>query len=703
MPKSGLLISLFLFLFPPFSYSAVITDRNGREIKTFLSEGDLYSSPVKIEKVSPWVILASVAAEDKRFFEHSGVDYRAVVRALWQNAKSGKAVSGASTITQQLVKNMEKRSGRSFWSKLAELPRVFSLEKSSTKKEIMENYLNAIFYGNMSRGIEAAARRYFGVSAGELSLAQSALLSGIPQSPSKYNPAVNLTAAVKRQKLILRRMLDLGFIDEELYRMALSEKIVLADSRGYPASLHFVNRAARLFPGGEKLSVSIDAALNEEAREILNSHLSALSGSNVTNGAVLAVDNATGEILAWVGSSDFFDAARSGQVDGVTSLRQPGSALKPFLYALAFLKGSKPSDLIDDSPYFSAGKYKPRNYDESYHGPVSIRRALACSYNVPAVYMAEKLGADVFLNFLREFGFSSLSKNADFYGTGLALGNGEVTLLELVNAYSVLARGGVRLPVKYLKDGEEPGKAERIIPPEYAYMITDILSDNFARAPAFGLNSPLNLPFAFAAKTGTTKDYRDNWAVGYTPAWTVGAWVGNFNGEPMRKVSGISGAAPVVRDMAHLLNKIRPGGGFKKPKGLAEIEICPESGLLKSIRCPSGARELFHKRNAPSKICDLPHSGPGQEAAGFSPGSRLEFPKNGDVFKLDPQVPEKSQALLLKASVTVSAWNIDGKEYPGDSREFWLAPAPGEHKVYFYFQKGGKRVKSPTVKFLIIK
>lgn len=715
-------ILTLLMPFYAFSSSVRILDRNGMDIRTYIDENDFYSIPVKIERVSPWLILSTIAAEDKRFFEHSGVDFRAVLRALWQNARAGKIVSGASTITQQLVRNLEPAK-KGISGKVSEMLKALFLEKKLSKKEIFENYLNNVFYGNLSKGVESSSQRYFGVSSQNLSLAQAALLSGIPKSPSKYNPLNKPGNAFSRQRIILRRMLDFGFINEELYRLALTEKIIFQKRLQMTSGMQFANMIKQEFPGLEEIKTTLDMNLNEELRDILSSHLDLLKSYNVTNGAILIIDNLTGEALAWVGSEDFFDLQADGQIDGITALRQPGSALKPFLYGLAFSKGFRPSDMIDDSPVFTAGKFKPRNYDEAYHGPVSIRKALACSYNIPAVDMTQRIGPSVFLSFLKKAGFNSLKKDADFYGAGLALGNGEVTLLELVNAYAALARGGIWMPVRYLYGGDIQGRT-KIMDSESAYMITSILSDNSARAGAFGLNSMLNLPFPFAAKTGTTKDYRDNWAVGYTPEWTIGVWVGNFDGSPMKKVSGITGASPVLHDAAVLMHKRRASGWFEKPRGVVEAEICPDSGLLKSVHCPSGVLEVFHKKNMPGVLC--PHtkssllesyvnsgqtSGShileGMPVSKFGVGVKpeVEFPKDGDVFKIDPQAPVRSQAILFRSNLKNAdgtiQWIVDSKKSPG-SGNLWWSLQKGRHTLRFSVQQNGKTEYSKPVSFFVL-
>jgi penicillin-binding protein 1C len=659
--------------------------------------------PVKLDQISPWLVLATVAAEDKRFFLHPGVDFRSVARAAWQNSRSGRAVSGASTITQQLARALEPRP-RTFFGKLSEMVSAFRLEAGHSKEEILEGYFNGVSYGPLLTGAEAAAQSYFGLPAKDLSLAQAALLAGLPKSPVNYDPRKNPRAAFARQRLILRRLLDLGLADEESYRLALAEAVPIREKKKYFEAPQFCDYVLQRSQGGN-IKTTLDLRAQQAAAEALKNRLAALGSSHhITNGAALVIDNATGGIIAWAGSNDFFDSANSGQVDGVTALRQPGSALKPFLYALAFSKGAKPSDLIEDAPLYAAGGHAPLNYDKTYHGLVRLREALACSYNVPAVRLAAKTGIAAFLNKLKDLGFESLNRPAEFYGEGLALGNGEVTLLELVNAYAALARGGVWLPARFeLESPAAPSR--RAIGRSEAYLVTSILSDNSARAPAFGVNSVFNLPFDFAAKTGTTKDYRDNWAVGYTPEWTVGVWVGNFDGSPMRRVSGISGAAPVLKEIALELEKLYGSTGFRRPPGIKTVKVCPISGLLPSAFCPSSIDEVYSAANLPSGQCaeHLPQAerAPAPVAVKLS----IKFPADGDIFRLDPQTPRAAQALFLKAAGAEGeiTWTMDGAELSGHGETLAWPLEPGRHSVFFTASKAGKPVRSKTAHFNVVK
>ena len=655
--------------------SIEVVDRHGRLLRSALPE-DLYSVPVPLSSMSPFVVLTTLAAEDRRFFDHHGVDPRAVARAIVQNLSAGRTVSGGSTITQQLSRALTPRP-KSLWGKLGEAWRALKLERSATKDEILEAYLNRAPYGRGTRGVEAASRAWFGASSRDLTLGQAALLAGLPKCPSRCDPQKDPKAAEARRKVVLGRMASWGWISETERAAALAERISVADRSREDLAPHFARRALSRGTGARR-ETTLDADLQRELEELTATHLKSLASHHATNAAVVVLDNADGSVLAWVGSGDFRDEATSGQVDGAAARRQPGSALKPFLYGLAFERGASPSDLIDDAPTFAVGGFAPRNYDETFHGAVSLRQALACSYNAPAVRVAERVGVGAFLTELRAFGFDSLDLPAERYGAGLALGNGEVTLRELAGAYAALARGGVRLPVRETMDAPK-GPASRVLSREAAYLVTSVLSDDDARVPAFGHDSALRLPFPFAAKTGTTKDYKDNWAAGYTPDWTVAVWVGNFDGKPMRRVSGVTGAAPLLRDATLAMEKRYGARPFPVPAGVREAEICPLSGRLAGARCPGAVRAVFRRDKVPSETCALEHA---EASAPEAPsGPRISFPRPGDAFRVDPATPLAAQAIPVSAEPEDAGWRwlVDGKDAKIAGARGFLPLAPGVH------------------------
>ncbi len=663
--------------------SVAVTDRNGRVLRTAEPE-DLYSIPVSLDAVSPWVVVATLAAEDRRFYEHPGVDVRALARALWQDARAGRAVSGGSTITQQLARALEPRP-RTLAGKMEEAWRALKLERRATKREILEAYLNRAPYGRGARGIEAASRTYFGLPAKDLTLGQSALLAGLPKCPSRCDPVKDPAAAEIRRRVVLGRLAAWGWIDAESRDAALRERVRVADASREDLAPHFARRALAR-SGGAPVRATLDADLQGELEGLVASHLRTLGAYHVTNAAVIVLDNASGDVLAWVGSGDFRDDAHQGQVDGVTARRQPGSALKPFLYGLAFERGMSPSDRIDDAPTFARGGFAPRNYDGQFHGVVSLREALACSFNAPAVRLVEKVGVPDLLGTLRNFGLETLDLSADRYGAGLALGDGEVTLRDLASAYAALARGGVWRPVRESRS-DPRGPARRVLSREAAYLVTNVLSDNSARVPAFGEDSALSLPFPFAAKTGTTKDYKDNWAVGYTPDWTVAVWAGNFDGTPMRRVSGVTGAAPLMRDAALALARRYGARDFPVPAEIREADVDPDSGLLAGPGCAGSVREVFRRDRLPARAC-----GSAAPKVASAAGGRLtiSFPRPGDVLRLDPATPAGAQAVPLSAEPEDAAgdwtWSIDGRALPERRARVWWRPTPGPHEVTVAFR-----------------
>ena len=650
-------------------------DRTGRPLRAFLSAQETYQEPVSLSELSPWLILAVLAAEDRRFYSHGGIDLRAMARAAWQNIRAGRVVSGASTVTQQLMR-ARRHYPKNAWGKLAEAWAALRWERTHSKDEILQDYLNTLQFGNLTQGVAAASRFYFGVDAQELSLAQAAALAGLIQSPTRLNPLKNPHGVLLRRGRVLDAMRAQDFITPEQYGLAMKEPLALSAGERPFAAPHFARRVQALAPAALQVHTTLDPDLQQYTEKAIQNHLGKLAGHNVTNAAAVVLDNATGEVLAYAGSADFGDEEHSGQVDGVMALRQPGSALKPFVYALALQNGLTAASVLQDEDTFFEGGFRPRNYDEKFHGGVSVRRALACSYNVPAVKAAEPLGAARLLNLLHELGFSSLQRPADFYGLGLALGGGEVTLLELANAYATLARGGRVRPVVFARQPRLvwPVQERQALPEETAYIITDILADNAARADAFGLNSPLHFAFPAAAKTGTSKDYKDNFAIGYTPRLTVAVWAGNFDASSMQKVSGISGAAPILHDVLTYAYKKYPSGGFEVPQRVVHAVVCEESGRLAGAHCPHTREEVFVQGQLPPQVCDGKHSpktGPLQIIA----------PVEGDVFKWDESLPAAAQQLHFKTSAAGGPchWRLDGQELPGQAPDLWWPLKQGRH------------------------
>lgn len=689
-----------------------LEDRTGVPLREILSDEGGRCRWVGLKDISPFLLSASIASEDRHYFAHSGVNPYAILRAFLQNLKSRRVVSGASTITQQVVRNVY-HFRRNVFSKIVEAWLAVRLEHTLSKEEILVQYLNRISYGNQAFGIEAASRLYFDKPAADLSLAESAYLATLPRSPSELNPYRHSTAAVKSQKELLHRMKDLGFITEETMARALDEPLNLRSENEKFRAPHFCDFILARIASEERRTMAVirttlDYGLQAKVETLTTNHLAALEKKGISNAAAIVLDNRTGEILSMAGSRDFFDERHDGQVNGALSLRQPGSTMKPLMYALALENGMTAATILEDIPTrFSTmeGSFTPENYDEKYHGPIRLRSALASSYNIPAVAVLQTLGPDLLYRRLKDLEFASLRQTPGFYGVGLTLGNGEVTLLELVRAYSALARGGTFIKDQSVLKITMKNGTEKILlrdpsprpgfSPDAAYIITHILSDKDARVPTFGYHSPLNFPFSVAAKTGTSKDFRDNWTIGYTPRYTVGVWAGNFDGAPMQNVSGISGAGPLFRDIMLLLSR-GDQDSFEEPKGLVHVRICPLSGELPSSQCPSAIDEIFIPGTEPKTFCRLPHDKEKKTATPVIGSSRLpktdfsiSFPQDGDVFKIDPVLRRDYQTIRLNVStpsgveVQSVEWRINGRKTGSASFPFAFAwnLTPGSYTI----------------------
>lgn len=580
-----------------------VTDRNGVLLREVRASDGKRARRMPLTAFGDRVPRALIAAEDKRFYDHAGVDPIALGRALVDSVKAGRVVSGASTLSQQLARNLT-HAPRTTGSKLEVMALALRLEASYSKEQILEAYLNEIEFGPNVRGAEAAAELYFGKPCAELSLAEAASIAGIPRGPTLYDPTRRPDHLLKRRDRILDRMLVAGLATEEEVRRAKGEPLAVSPRFSPASAPHFVSAllAGRLGsapsePESGELATSIIADLQIEATVAARRTVDGLEDKGVTAASVVVLDNRTGEILAYVGSPDATSTARLGGNDGVLALRQPGSALKPFVYELGMEElGLVPSSVLPDIdlsfPGPDGASFRPRNYDETFHGPVLLRDALGSSFNVPAVHVAERLGTAAVLERLRGLGLSSLDREAAHYGLAIALGDGEVRLLDLANAYATLARGGLLIPVSAAPIGDRAPEAERVLDERDAYLVTQILTDPSARLASFGEDSVLELPFEAAAKTGTSKGYRDNVTVGFTPEVTVAAWVGNFDGSPMRGVSGITGAGPLFRDVMTAAARHRPPKAFVRPEGIVEVEVCALSGNAPGPDCPHKRLDL---------------------------------------------------------------------------------------------------------------
>lgn len=603
-----------------------ILDRNGEVLWEIFGEGKRTKIP--FSEIAPALKQATVAVEDDTFYENIGLDAPSLLAAIIANLRNpDDRPVGGSTITQQLVRHLafdyEERTAVSYNRKTKEIILAWIMNRNFSKDEILEMYLNEIYYGNLAYGSEAAAQTYFGKSATELSLAEASLLAGLPQSPVELDPLTNLEAAKERQWLVLNLMVSEGYATRAEIEQAFQEPLSFARQEVSLAAPHFAVYVRQQLEdqfgaevvanGGLRVTTTLDLNYQRLAEQMARRHVAAVGPEhNLTNAALVALKPATGEILAMLGSVNYHDEAIDGRVNVALSLQQPGSAIKPLTYAAALSPGTDglPDwtaadvlwDVPVDYPQFNGDTYSPVNYDGRFHGPVRLRAALANSYNVPAVLVLQDIGVPRMLDFARQMGITTWSQDSSNYGLSLTLGGAEVTPLDLATAYGVFANGGQRVdPVAILRveksDGEvlferPPVAPVSVLDPRTAFLISDILDDDAARVPAMGRDNPLALPFPAAAKTGTTNDFRDNWTVGYTPGLVVAVWTGNTDNSEMLNVSGLTGAAPLWNEYMQavysdfeLLESLavggaQPGTEFAPPQGLERRPLCAIASVV---------------------------------------------------------------------------------------------------------------------------
>ena len=613
------------------STGAVLRDRHGVVIRELRADDGARARWVPLDASSDRIARAVIAAEDRRFYLHPGVDPLAMIRAAGQVVVHRRIVSGASTLTQQLARSLVKRP-RTLRGKFAEAALALRIEWSLSKREILEQYVNRVSFGPGLRGIEAASRFYFDKPSVDLSLAEAAALAGIPRGPAVYDPRRGTERLLRRRDRVLDRLGDAGLASRDDVLHAQREPLVIAPAGGGSGAPHLVRglmsgavdeALGPLRNRTSELTLTLDRGLQREIEVLAQQTVKSLASRHVTAAAVIVLDNASGEILAYVGSPDIEDAARLGHNDGVLALRQPGSSLKPFVYELAMERlGYTAATVLPDVELYLPtrdGDYHPNNYDGRFHGPVRVREALANSYNVPAVITADAVGPARVLERFHELGMRSLTEDGEHYGAAIALGDGEVRLLDIAGAYATLARGGVWKSIVAVKSavGKDAAplalpsrESRRVMDEAMAFVITDILADRGARISSFGEGNVLELPFPVAAKTGTSKGYRDNLTVGFTPDVTVGVWVGNFDGSPMEGVSGVSGAGPLFRGAMLAAARGRSRTEFTRPAGqIEEIAVCSLSGERPGPGCDHLRQEIFAKSgdrgSAPLAACSM--------------------------------------------------------------------------------------------------
>jgi penicillin-binding protein 1C len=762
-----------LLTHPANQVSTKIFDRNGELLYEVVNPDFGRQTYLKLEQFPEIFLQATLVSEDANFYQHPGVDLGALARAIFFNVLERRITSGASTITQQLVRNMlGVDRDRGFTEKLLEAAYAIRINNYYSKDQILELYLNTIYYGNQSYGAQTAALNYFDKNLIDLDSAELTLLAGLPQSPSNYNPLINFDLAKKRQQYVLNQLIEKGYLTGTESQAIYNQPLKFNQNNAAFKAPHFVQYVLgqleetygpdQVNYGGLQVTTTLDYNLQLSAQQIIDRRLEELSTKNVTNAAALAAAP-NGQILVWIGSRNYFDPAIDGQVDIIRALRQPGSALKPFLYLLALEKGYTAASLLPDLPYTfqtETGPYSPKNYDLDYRGPVRFRRALANSLNIPAVRMLEKLGLNNFLNFLRSFGLETLNQPAEHYGLALTLGGGELRFYELFRAYLALANSGNLIEPSVILKVVQNSQKEPLFSwqtpsiknllgqsgKQNTYIITNILSDANARLESFGESNILELPFPAAVKTGTTRNFRDNWTFGYSPQRLVGVWVGNADASAMENLSGVDGAGPIWHDLMIEAHRQLPFQEFPIPKGLQSLNICEISGLLPTPNCLNQIKELFVTGTQPTKTdnfhqefdCSSPDDStiyinypqeyqewalerdllpPSNCSPIFSDLSNVDSvdssssslnqpvkiitPIQNDSFQINPNLPLESQKIPIKYSISPSSSQLhlflDGKLIYSKmalDNDFSTSQL---YNTYFWLPQAGKHLLSAVV------
>ncbi len=808
--------------------STKILARDGRLLYEIADPAGAHHTTVPLSGIPMPLQQATIATEDASFYTNPGVDLVGILRAAWINLTGGEVLAGGSTLTQQVARNMlldpQERAERTLTRKLRESILAWRLARAYTKDEILALYLNQTYYGHLAYGVEAAAQTYFGKPARDLDLAEAALLAGLPQAPSLYDPLLYLEAAKERQGVVLDLMVKQSYVSADEARLAKSEELQFASTAFPIEAPHFVFYAWNLLErkygpevlyAGLTVTTTLDLDLTHAAQEIATRRLRQIAEDksgpdhHATDAALVALDPHSGQILAMLGSPDYFNAEIAGAVNLTLAPRQPGSAIKPITYAAAFspelcpltpdpsppLKTGERGEGVGGCPWTPATmildvrrafvtregfSYVPQNYDRAYHGPASAREALASSLNLPAVITLDHVGLSNMIRLAGRMGLTTLS-DADRFGLALTLGGGEVRLLDLTAAYAAFANGGLRVePAAILRvtdakgnvifDGGAAGAGpvwagagpvptyvgggERVLDERVAYLITDILSDNQARAATFGFNSILQIGRPAAVKTGTTTDYRDNWTVGYTPELVAGVWVGNADNSPMVNLSGVAGAGPIWHDFMRAALAGKPEAPFVEPPGLTRAVVCVPSGLLPTPLCPRTRTELFLEGAVPSQLDPLyqaikidartarladantppefvieqvflvlpPEAQAWARANGVPqmpiPNAQLPntnsllqltSPDPNTIYQLSPRLPRESQQVPLRviAGQPTSAvtFILDGEPLgtvSAEPFEWWWALEPGAHTLLAQAQlASGETAVSEAVSFVV--
>ncbi|MFM8331971.1 MAG: penicillin-binding protein 1C, partial [Candidatus Methylumidiphilus sp.] len=654
---------------------AYLLDRHGQPLHELRLDFKTRRLPwVALAHISPALIQAIVAAEDRRFQQHHGVDWRALA-AAGLGPLFGRSPRGGSTLTMQLAALLDPqlkvgKDGRSVAQKIRQIRAALALEETWSKPEILEAYLNLVGFRGELQGMAATARAFFGKQPSGLTEAEALVLAAVLPSPNAG------AGRIGRRACAIAAAAGFAVDCPALQTLAagvLGRPMLIAP--GVDLAPHLARRLLKT--PGETLRTTLDAAVQRRVFNALSQQLHGLAERNVRDGAAVVLDNASGEVLAYVGSAGPF--SKAAKVDGVRAKRQAGSTLKPFLYAMALEKRYlTAASLLDDAPIHletSSGLYIPQNYDREFKGKVSVRTALASSLNIPAVRALVLLGVERFRDRLREFGYLSISQPGEYYGFSLALGSAEVSLLEQANAYRALANGGLASPARVLPD-EPAGTARRVLDQSAAFIVSDILADSAGRAVTFGLSSPLATRFWAAVKTGTSKDMRDNWCIGYSRRHTVAVWVGNFEGDSMHDVSGVTGAAPAWLE---IITALQDDGSMSPPPQAPDGVTHRDIHYLPPVEPPRG--EWFIAGTETDLI---------RTAEPASQAPRIAAPANGVVIALDPDIPYENQAVFFTARPALDGlvFKLDGQPLGSATRRLRWRPTPGAHTLVLVGKDG---------------
>ena len=684
-------------------YGTVLSDRNGTVLRVLPASDGIKREWAPLDEIPSGAAKIFIRAEDRRFYFHFGIDVVSLAGSLYRNYKAARIVSGASTITMQLARLVHPHGG-GFAGKLGEAYDALRIEAKLSKKEILTLWLNGIPFGSNIEGLPAMARARFGRSINQLDETRAALLAAVPRRPNLYDPAVNPEAAIS-SALALSERCGLGLKISELREAAMEAALLpqgSSDSRSPFLAPHFTERIsamltdpnaqdsflARTSSHAHAIRTTLDLGMQRYAEELLSLELALLSGRRVSNGAILAMDNATGAVRVYIGSASWFDDAISGKIDGIRFRGQPGSCLKPFLYAMALDRGFSPADIMPDLPtiFGSREAYIPSNFNNRFNGPVRFRIALASSLNIPAVYLLERLGVNAFEEYLIDLGFDSIKESMGTHGVGLALGNAEVSLEEMVQGFSAFPRLGIPGKLTWTEN-ESALPGEAMMSRYAAWIITDILSDKSSRFIGFGPAPTLDTPFMSMFKTGTANQFQHIWALGATRRFTVGVWMGNFSGET---VIGSTGSSIPARIASRLLAAMEQSAGADietadrsvsdrtntdkdifiqnlsgpPPSGITQTRICALSGMAAGPYCTGIVQEWLRPENA-VELCTW-HTQAGLFyppeyrpllTERFRSGSTrnaengiIRIPVQGSLYYLDPFVPLEAQALRIETA-----------------------------------------------------